>query len=67
MYVNGVGTAFTATAARPDVGSAYPGAGNAHGFDVAVPRQGTGTNTVCVYAIDTVAPGSNVLLGCRTL
>jgi hypothetical protein len=28
---------------------------------------GTGPQTVCVYAIDMVAPGYNVPLGCRTL
>jgi hypothetical protein len=66
IYVNGVGRSFTADASRPDVGSAYPGAGNAHGFDVAVSRQGSGANTVCAYGIDTVAPGNNVLLGCGT-
>jgi GH25 family lysozyme M1 (1,4-beta-N-acetylmuramidase) len=67
VYVNGVVHGFVANGSRPDVGAAFPGAGNAHGFDVAVPEVGTGPQTVCVYAIDMVAPGYNVPLGCRTL
>jgi hypothetical protein len=45
----------------------YPGAGDRHGYDVIVPRVGSGVNNVCVYAIDVAAPGSNVSLGCRAL
>jgi GH25 family lysozyme M1 (1,4-beta-N-acetylmuramidase) len=67
VYVNAVGTAFTANGSRPDVGAAFPVIGDAHGFDVTVPRVGTGPNTACVYAINQTGPGSNVLIGCRTL
>ncbi len=67
VYVNNVGTALNANLSRPDVAAAFPGAGDLHGFDAVLPRVGSGPNTVCAYAIDIVAPGSNVSLGCRTL
>ena len=65
VYVNGVGTAFTADTPRADVGAAT-GAGPNHGFDISLPVQGTGEQNVCVYAID-AGPGANVLMGCDTL
>jgi len=67
VYVNGQGWAFTADVARSDIPVVYPGAGDRHGYDVIVPRVGSGVNNVCVYAIDVAAPGSNVSLGCRAL
>ncbi|TFV87776.1 SpoIID/LytB domain-containing protein [Blastococcus sp. CT_GayMR16] len=66
-YVNGVGSgAFAANGSRPDVGSAFPGAGNAHGFSVRVPLQ-PGINQICLFAINLPTPGINPQLGCRTL
>lgn len=67
VYVNNVGTAINANLSRPDIAAVFPGAGDLHGFDAVVRRVGTGPNTVCAYAIDIVAPGNNVSLGCRTL
>jgi SpoIID/LytB domain protein len=66
VYVNGGGAVFTADDPRPDVGAAYPGTGNDHGFSVSVPLP-PGTSQVCVYAFNTPAPGINPVLGCRTL
>ncbi len=66
IYVGDVGRAFTANESRPDVGAAYPAAGNNHGFSARVPVNGPGETGVCVYAMN-VGPGANVLLGCKTL
>ncbi|WP_334144264.1 hypothetical protein [Rhabdothermincola sp.] len=50
---------------RPDVGAAYPGYGNGHGYDLTVPAAGGGVRNVCVYAINKGAGSENALLGCR--
>ncbi|WP_181155799.1 MULTISPECIES: hypothetical protein [unclassified Microbacterium] len=64
VYVASVGTAVTANVPRADVGAAYPGSGNNHGFSATVPAIGSGVVSVCIYAINSGA-GANVLLGCR--
>ena len=74
VYVNGpagqqlFGGIFT-SGARPDVAAAYSWAGANQGFSATLPSTGSGAgaNSVCVYAIDSVAPATNTLLGCRTL
>ena len=50
---------------RTDVGAAYPGYGDTHGFDgtVAAPA---GQHEVCAYGIN-VSGGGNQLIGCRTV
>jgi hypothetical protein len=51
---------------RPDVGAAYRGWGNNHGFDITAPIAPGGNRQVCVWGIN-VGPGSvNEQLGCRT-
>lgn len=65
MYVGSSGAAYQADALRADVGRAYPGYGDRHGFDL----QGTlpaGGAQVCIYAIND-GQGANTLLGCRFL
>ncbi|MGQ0433342.1 MAG: M23 family metallopeptidase [Microthrixaceae bacterium] len=57
------GHAIRADGYRQDVGSAFPGSGNYHGFDAVIVAQ-AGNYPVCVYAIN-IGAGSNVLLGCR--
>jgi hypothetical protein len=66
-YVNnGWGGAYTANVERRDVGAAFPGFGDLHGFDVTIPV-GSAPATVCVYAIN-VGPGrTNPLVGCRVI
>ena len=65
-YLNGSGRgSFVADGDRPDVGAAYPGHGDAHGFTVRVPL-GPGTNEVCLYAINVPSPAVNPPLGCRS-
>jgi len=57
-------TAATADRPRPDVGAAYAGYGDDHGFDLVVPvPPGTG---LCVYAINIGQGTTNPLMGCRT-
>jgi SpoIID/LytB domain protein len=62
LYIDGaINGVFTASGDRPDVGAAYPSYGSAHGFDVPIPA---GSHQACVYAINDVAPGPNILVGC---
>jgi hypothetical protein len=63
VYIGPAGTALNANLSRPDVAAAY-GLGAAHGFDATLPVTGTGTQDVCVYAINT-GGGANSLLVCR--
>ncbi|WP_224363258.1 hypothetical protein [Hyalangium versicolor] len=66
LYVNGSYlTAATANVYRPDVGAAYPGYGDSHGFHVRIDWP-VGNGQVCVYAINTGPGDSNPLLGCKT-
>jgi hypothetical protein len=65
VYVDSVLTGLTANVSRPDVGAAYPGYGNLHGFD-AVLAAAAGPHQVCAYAIN-VQAGANQLLSCRSV
>ena len=60
-----------ANTSRPDIGAAYPGRGNNHGFNKTIKTSKTGTQMVYVYAtnIDSTgkASGSNVLLGSKSV
>jgi hypothetical protein len=67
VYVQNVGRALTANQSRTDVAAAFPGAGPNHGYDLVVPRVGSGPNQVCVYALNAAGAGGTTLLGCRTL
>lgn len=58
---------ITANVSRPDVGSAYPGYGNNHGFNTTITINPLGENRVCAYAINHTGPGDNPLLQCRTI
>ena len=61
------GGSHVANRARPDVGAAYPAySSQPHGFDETISAD-PGVWNVCVYPIDMTAPGTNVLLGCRTV
>jgi len=54
-----------ATGSRGDVGAKYRTAGPKHGFDVRFPTVKSGTQPVCVYALNT-GGGADRLLGCRS-
>ncbi len=51
---------------RPDVGRAYPGVGDNHGYDALVPTRRVGSQQVCIYGVN-VGLGADRLLGCRTV
>ncbi|MGN7799191.1 cell wall-binding repeat-containing protein [Leifsonia sp. 22587] len=54
-----------ANTSRPDVGAAYPGAGDAHGFSISIPRSGNGQFYACATALATPGNGAgNTPLGC---
>lgn len=56
----------TANVTRNDVWAAYPALGPNHGFAVTTLAR-TGSQSVCVYARDTYAPGPPTFLGCHTV
>ncbi|MBC7519313.1 MAG: hypothetical protein H7248_10640 [Microbacteriaceae bacterium] len=66
LYLDGVGTPFVANRSRPDVGRAFPGYGDLHGFSERVAVT-PGSHTLCAYAINFPAPGANPQFGCRVL
>jgi hypothetical protein len=67
IYVDGhFASALTANQLRPDVGAAFPLYGNAHGFAVAL-TLGTGTHSICAYAINVGGGSSNVNIGCSSV
>ncbi|MBS1879947.1 MAG: DUF1906 domain-containing protein [Actinobacteria bacterium] len=53
-----------ANVARPSVAVQHPEAGPNHGFDSRFLTTVSGSQTVCVYALD-IAPGEDTLLGCK--
>jgi len=68
MYVDGghVGS-HLANSHRPDVGVAYRGWGDNHGYDVTIPLGGGAVKQVCVWGINAGAGSENTFLGCRTV
>jgi len=62
VYIGGVGRSVTANQDRPDVGSAYPSIGSAHGFSASWTVPG-GTQNLCVYAIS-ADTSTNATLAC---
>lgn len=56
----------TASGSRPDIGRAFPGAGNAHGFDSTI-AVGTGSHEICTFAINVGVAGTNPLVNCTRL
>jgi SpoIID/LytB domain protein len=65
VSVDGSGHPVPAGVARADVGRAYPGYGNAHGFSQLV-AAAPGARTVCVTGVD-VAHGADTPFGCRSV
>jgi hypothetical protein len=66
VYADGKGTptVIRADASRPDVGAAFPGYGDGHGFDATMTLS-PGQHSVCAYAINVHGgTGVNPVLGC---
>ena len=64
VYIGSAGYAYVADGDRPDVGAAYPGMGNKHGFDLRIPTSAAGGVRICVYGIN-IGAGSNSTLRCE--
>jgi SpoIID/LytB domain protein len=58
-------TFLTANGSRPDVGAAFPGYGDQHGFAQVVPAA-EGTYPMCITGFN-IGAGANVNLGCRAV
>lgn len=52
---------------RTDVGTAYPGVGNYHGYNETITTDKTGTQEIYVYAINEENGNNNPLLGHKTV
>lgn len=59
------GVALTADTSRADIATAFPGAGDRHGFAGQLGVTRTGTVQVCAYAISAAPPAVNPGIGCR--
>lgn len=66
VYVGASGTAISANAFRPDVGAAFPGFGDNHGFKAVIPAPG-GIHNVCAFAINVAAGTGHTWLGCKNV
>lgn len=66
MYVDGAPVSMAwASGSRPDVGQAFPAAGDNHGYRV-TGTVSPGRHSVCVFAVNS-GPGTSTGLGCRTV
>lgn len=66
-WAGSVGKAMVANEYRPDVGNAYPGVGNYHGYSGVIPLP-PGNYNVCVAGINNPGtPGTNTWLACRSV
>ncbi len=66
VYVDGQPKlAVQASDSRPDVGAAFPGWGNAHGYEAFIADPWIYEHEICVYGINTGPGGENPLLGCK--
>jgi hypothetical protein len=64
-FTNGI--SMTANWDRPDVGTNYPGYGNAHGYQTTMSTvAGPGNYQICVAGINYSGPGDTTWLPCKT-
>ncbi len=67
VYVDGVGRNLgAAVGSRPDIATAFPGYGAAHGYWTRIEGVTPGRHQVCVFAINR-GVGSNTLLSCQSV
>ncbi len=68
VYVDGVfAQAVPADGVRPDLATAFPGFGGAHGVSTSVSGLSGGLHSVCLYGINVQAGDDNPRLGCRVV
>ena len=66
VYVDGAFAGWgRANEPRPDVGAAFPGYGDGHGFSISVSAS-PGGHSLCAYAVN-VGGGVNPAIGCRAV
>ncbi|PVZ95852.1 hypothetical protein DDQ50_05150 [Amnibacterium flavum] len=65
VSVDGVPSTIRADRSRPDIASAFPGYGGAHGFETTI-AAAPGVRNVCVTGIN-AGTGPNANLGCRSV
>jgi SpoIID/LytB domain protein len=58
---------FWADQSRPDVGTAFAGAGGQHGFNAGIQIDGLGSHFVCAYASPVNPADPTTLIGCREI
>lgn len=62
------GTALIANGNRPDIATAFPGAGSAHGFQTSIPISARGTYRACAYSVVNSPFGqTSESLGCKSV
>jgi hypothetical protein len=66
VSVDGRVSLLTADTSRPDVGRAYPGVGDDHGYEMTA-SVAPGTHTVCAYGTNVGTGTTNPTLGCRSI
>jgi hypothetical protein len=66
LYVDGVLRDLRADRVRPDIARAFPGYGDAHGWQATVPA-GLGSHAVCAYSLNAGPGTTHTPLGCRTV
>ena len=64
VYAGTTGVARMADQPRSDVGRAFPGYGDNHGYSTIITAT-PGAQTVCAYGIDSENPQAHATLGCR--
>lgn len=64
VYVDDIGIPMVASTSRPDVGAAFPGYGDKHGFTTTLTGLPAGSHWVCAYGINVAGVGGNTTLGC---
>lgn len=68
VYIDGVlRQSVTANALRTDIGAAYPGAGNYHGWTTTALSVASGTHEVCAYGINRAGGSSNPKMACKSV
>jgi hypothetical protein len=68
VYVDGqFHSEITANQSRPDIGAAFPGMGNNHGFSFSIPGLAEGNRQICVFALNLGMGTVNPQIGCKNV
>lgn len=68
IYDNGAPISLDpASTPRADIGSAFPGHGPNHGYDITIPQPVNGRHEICAFAINQGPGTTHPPLGCKTV